>query len=136
MKFLVLFFSLVIANLSIAGDHEGGTHTRNYCTVEKTCAHLMFPKLPKTTEESEFLVHVMPSNEGAVIENLSIKLWMDMGNGHGHGSSPVTINPTDEANHYEISDAWFVMTGEWQVIVTFKEDGVDRSITIPILITE
>jgi hypothetical protein len=136
MKLLVLICSLVLVNLSFADDHEGATHTPNFCTEDKTCTHLMFPKLPNTREESEFIVHILPKSENANIESLQVKLWMDMGHGHGHGSAPVEIKASAEAFHFEVSKAWFVMMGQWQVIVTFKEDGIDRKFIIPIQIDE
>ena len=136
MKFIILFFSLLSLNLVFADDHDGGTHTPNYCTSDKSCAHLIFPILPNTKEESAFIVHLLPKAQNAIIENLKVKLWMDMGQGHGHESAPVKLKVSDEAYHYEVTNAWFVMMGEWQVIVTFKEDGIERKFIIPIQVNE
>ncbi|RPJ66212.1 MAG: hypothetical protein EHM20_17545, partial [Alphaproteobacteria bacterium] len=85
MKMLVLFLTLLISNLSFAGDH-----TPNYCSTVNTsnCAHLKFAKFPTSTEESKFIAHVL-SASGEQIQNVKIKLWMDMGNGQGHGSAPL-----------------------------------------------
>ena len=42
------------------------------------------------------------------------KLWMVMGNGHQHGSTPTTIASTGN-NCYRVNAINFVMTGEWQI---------------------
>lgn len=60
---------------------------------------------------------------------------MDM-NGHGHGSSPVKLEAMDELNHYLVQDAYFVMRGRWQVIVTFTDAGINEKIIIPLDIKE
>ncbi len=137
MKWTALFFTLVLWNVSFAGEHEGGTHTPNYCstTNAKVCAHLIFDELPKTTSASEFIVHVL-SSSGAQVENMKVKLWMDMGNGHGHGSAPVVVSPLDELNHFYVQKAYFVMRGQWQVLVTFTEAGEAQKIIIPLDINE
>lgn len=136
MKWLVLFALLTFGVLSFAGENEGGIHTDNFCsaTNEKTCAHLRLEKWPTSTEASEFIVHVVtPSN--TQVTNVKVKLWMDM-NGHGHGSSPVTLQPLEELNHFLVQDAYFVMRGNWQVIVTFTDAGISEKIVIPLTIKE
>jgi len=136
MKWLALFAVFSFNAITFAGDHEGGIHTENYCstTNEKTCAHLRFEKWPTSTEASEFIVHVIsPSN--SQVTDVKVKLWMDM-NGHGHGSSPVKIETLEEMNHFFIQDAYFVMRGNWQVIVNFTDAGLNEKIIIPLSIKE
>ncbi len=137
MKFLVLFLTVTIVNLSFAGDHEGGSHTPNYCSEvnNSSCAHLKFENYPTSKTEGEFLLHVLSSN-GLQVENMKVKLWMDMGNGHGHGSAPVEIEATDELNHFHVQNAWFVMLGNWQVIVSYSEAGIQHKIIVPLEIKE
>ncbi len=137
MKILVLFLTLAMSNLSFAGDQEGGVHTPNYCSTTNvnTCAHLKFEKFPTSTEESQFVAHIF-SASGEEVQNVKIKLWMDMGNGHGHGSAPLKFEAMDELNHFYVQNAWFVMTGPWQVIVDFTDAGVEQKIIIPLEIKE
>lgn len=136
MRALILLATLLLGAMAMAGDHEGGIHTDNFCsaTNEKTCAHLKFGKWPTSTEASIFVLHIM-SPSLSQVTNLSVKLWMDM-NGHGHGSSPVKIESMNELNHFLIQDAYFVMKGKWQVIVTFADAGMTEKIIIPLQIQE
>lgn len=136
MKWLVLIAMTLISTVSLAQDREGGIHTDTYCsaTNQKTCAHLKFEKWPTSIEASSFLVHIMsPSN--AQVENVSVKLWMDM-NGHGHGSSPVKLDNADELNHFFVQDAYFVMRGTWQVVINFTDAGIAEKIIVPVTIKE
>lgn len=136
MKLLTTLFFFMLINISFAADHEGGFHTANFCSSSNTCAHLRFEKYPTTNEMSEFLIHVMPSANTNSFEYLSAKLWMDMGHGHGHGSAPLSITAGEEENHFFATNAWFVMKGNWQVIVKFKDNGLDQEIIIPLDIQE
>lgn len=134
MKWIALFSLIIFSNLLIAD--EGGIHTDNFCSAvnAKTCAHLRLEKWPTSTEASEFILHVLtPSN--TQVTNLKVKLWMDM-NGHGHGSSPVKLETLEELNHFLVQDAYFVMRGKWQVIVTFTDEGINEKIIIPLDIKE
>lgn len=134
MKFFVLFLTLVMAGLSFAEEFEGGIHTPNFCSVNnaKTCAHLKFEKFPNSFEESKFIVHIL-SESGIQVEKIKVKLWMQS---MGHGSSPVTVEATDELNHFFVQEGYFLMTGPWQVVVTFTDNGVEQKIIIPLEIKE
>ena len=141
MKLMCALFISLFINASFADSeklNEGGIHTPNYCstTSAKSCAHLRFEEYPTTSKESIFLAHILPSNAETIISEIKVTLWMDMGNGHGHSSAPVVITPADEENHFNIQNGWFVMRGEWQVILSFKDNGADQKIIIPITIKE
>ena len=125
-----------MVNVSCATIQEGGIHTPNFCSSTKSCAHLKFEKYPSTAEMSEFLIHVVPSVDSGKIENLTAKLWMEMGNGHGHGSAPLVVTLGEEENHFNVTNGWFVMAGTWQVVLSFKENGIDQKIIIPLDIKE
>lgn len=62
MKLITLFLAFSLTTLLYADDHEGGMHTPNVCIENSTCAHLMFPKIPNTHEESQFIAHIMPDS--------------------------------------------------------------------------
>ena len=138
MKFLIALSLLLTLNFAKAQDQDGDYHTANFCATSQTCAHLKFEKYPNTTDMSEFLIHLLPSASTSTIENVTAKLWMEMGmgHGHGHGSAPLQVTAGEEANHYNVTNGWFVMRGTWQVIVSFKENGVDQQIIIPVEIKE
>lgn len=136
MKLLLVVLTFLLVSVTFAADHEGDIHTPNFCSISNTCAHLRFETYPTTKAMSEFIVHIFPSSETSSISNLTAKLWMDMGHGHGHGSAPLAVTATSEENHFFATNAWFVMRGPWQIIVTFQENGVDQKVIIPIDIKE
>ena len=123
--------------------HDGHTdnphdpnHTPSVCSpsADSVCAHLKFLTAINSSTAGEFIVHVTTPSETA-ISDLKVKLWMDMG-GHGHGSAPVEIATMDEANHFKITNAWFVMAGPWLVQIEFIVNGQSHTVAIPIMVTE
>lgn len=139
VKLFFAFCVMLLTNMAIANDLlEGGIHTPTICSAAaiNDCAHLRFDENPTSTKESVFLVHLMPADQNTNFTDINVLLWMDMGNGHGHGSAPVEISATEENNHFVVSNAWFVMMGQWQVIVTFKDKGIDQKIIIPVNVNQ
>jgi len=137
MKQFAFFLFFTLLNLSSAKAFDGGIQTQSYCSAENTCAYLQFPVNPNTRDESSFTLYLLPHSTNAVIENRQIKLWRDMGHGRGHGSAPVLIRDSaEETFRYDVSNAWFVMAGVWNVIVTFKENGIDQKIVIPVPVND
>lgn len=134
MKFLFVAAIAFILNMSfgLAKDGHSGTHTPNYCTEDKTvCAHLMFPKVPNSSEESQFITHFLVKGQMTLSE-VDVVLWMD---DMGHGSSPVHLETSDNI-HFMVSQAYFIMPGQWQVKVRFKSNGSAQELVIPVLINE
>jgi len=136
MKFLSITLFSLFLNMNIGSAHDGGYHTPNVCTLNQSCAHLKFEEYPTTKKMSSFLIHILPSDKTSIVQILSAKLWMDMGNGHGHGSAPLNIRANEEDNHFDVSNAWFVMPGSWQVMIKFNENGLEQEIIIPLSINE
>jgi hypothetical protein len=130
-KAILVTTALLFSFSALAQD--GHTHTPNVCSAKNpdVCAHLGLPSILKTTEEGQFIVDIMTPAK-APFTNLKVVLWMpDM----GHGSSPVTLQDIGH-NHYQVSNAWFVMTGKWLVKLNFDFDGENLDIEIPIEIVE
>ena len=108
-------------------------HTANYCstTAPDVCAHLGFSDEPNTMDEAVFMLDFAPSKANVTqITNVTVKLVMEM-SGMQHSGSPVTITPADAA-HYEVSKAYFSMTGQWQVKAGFDFGGAKHEVIIPI----
>lgn len=131
-------FKSIIAGLSLmfslsafaVGDY---THTPDFCSVKnpQVCAHLGLHKVLKSTEAGQFLVDIMTPN-AELYTNLKVDLWMpDM----GHGSSPVTLKQLRH-NYYLVTDAWFMMPGNWVVRLNFDFKGENLDIEIPMEIKE
>lgn len=66
----------------------------------------------------------------AQITDLKLVLWMPT---HNHGSSPVDVNQVG-VNKYHVTNAFFVMPGEWIVRATFEVAGKSHKLEIPVLI--
>lgn len=118
MKLFLVAFVCVFGLISFAQAEE---HSANVCASQNqnVCAHLGYHwGLPATSSEGKFVFHAMTPNQSE-ISDLKIDLWMDMGNGHGHGSAPVALSKMG-INKYVVSNAYFVMTGTWLVRADFK----------------
>lgn len=125
-----LVFALILTFSALANAHN--YHTKNYCSNydQTICAHIGYDEEFSTQKEAEFMVDVV-SPKAERMKNIQIELWMDMGSGHGHGSAPVQW--TDEGSgKYHVTNAYFVMAGEWQIKVAFDIEGVAQEIIIPV----
>lgn len=137
MKNMMLVMMLVLApvlGFAEEGHEHEGTHTPNLCLNDspKVCAHFMFPKAVNTMDESQFMLHVL-KDKAMTVTNMKVELWMDMGSGHGHGSAPVKIQQKSP-EHFFVTNAFFMMEGEWIVRVDFELDGVARHLEFPIVV--
>jgi len=132
MKTLLLFAALSLT----AGTSFAHDHSTTVCspTNKNVCAHLGLDKPLNSKEEGVFMAHVMTPND-TLVQNFKLDLWMDMGSGHGHGSSPVDMNDLGK-NKFEISNAWFVMPGNWLVRMDFEFEGTHQHLQIPIVIKD
>lgn len=133
MKKLILTGLILIAtHVANAAGHD---HTESFCSAQNQsiCLHLGFHGgLPTVNAETAFMTHFTTdaSVDVNLIQNVEVKLWMpDM----GHGSYPVVVKQLD-AVHYQVTEAYFIMSGLWQVIVNFKYDGTAQQIIVPITI--
>ncbi|MFN7729499.1 MAG: hypothetical protein ACK5P7_10120 [Bdellovibrio sp.] len=119
-----------------AGAHE--FHTDEFCSqmTADLCVHIGYDKGPVSTEASQFMVHfTATTTDLAALDHVALELWMDMGNGHGHGSAPVQIRRLNN-DHFLATEAWFVMPGTWQVRINFTHNGVKDQIVIPMQVAE
>lgn len=133
MKKLVLA-SLFVVGLSVqAQQAQDDDHTPNYCSAVQTtvCAHLGHMTALNTTDEVQFVAHVMTPSDVQVTD-LKVELWMEMGS-HSHPGSPVTLTQFG-VNKYRVTEAYFVMSGTWTVRLTFNFDGQKQQINIPLTV--
>lgn len=54
---------------------------------------------------------------------------------HGHGSSPLKVTPLAPLE-FDITQAYFVMKGLWQVRVSYTLGSVTERLIIPVMIHE
>ncbi len=136
MKTTILLFLVLVSTTLFAQENDGGIHTPNYCSIENTCLHLKFTSAPTSRGENQFVIHFLPHVDSDKIEILAAKLWMDMGNGHGHGSAPLKLSKLDEANHFLVKNAYFVMMGPWKVVINYSVNGKNELIEVPVEVSE
>jgi hypothetical protein len=116
------FFSFILGALfSVSAMANVCSLTTNVCVDYKTDA-------PFATKQEGRFALVLNA------ELVKIDLWMQMGS-HGHGSSPLKVTPV-APGEYDITKAFFVMKGAWQIRVTYKKDDVQETLIIPVMIKE
>jgi hypothetical protein len=131
---LILAASLILGSTALADD--GHQHTPSVCSKDNAsvCAHLGLPKTLNSHDEGRFMAHVETPQDAAV-SNMKIDLWMDMGGGHGHSSSPVDIKDAGY-NHFMVTNAWFVMEGTWLVRMDFDFEGAHYHLEVPVTVAQ
>jgi hypothetical protein len=132
MKVFIFSF-LIFLSTSFAQAHD---HSETICSenFSDVCLHLGIHQKLNTTDAGSFLVHfLVDETQSTNIQNLTVALWMDMGGGHGHGSAPVKVTPKGPGK-YLVTDAYFVMGGNWLVKVGFDYQGSHQEIAVPLVI--
>lgn len=126
MKYLILsLLSLSINSFAF----EGGV-----CSQQTTfCANISSEADFTTATEGRFLLKIKTTESGDVQLN-KVDLWMQMGH-HGHGSSPLKVTPLAPLE-FDITKAYFVMKGLWQVRVSYTLGQVTERLIIPVMIYE
>lgn len=134
MSHLVCSCCVLILCLTQVSFAQTKVSSEEICTVGEVevCAHLHFSSTPNSLSESSFRLHLkVPEDQS--IENLNVDLWMNMEGSMGHGSAPVAIKKVSD-NHFQISNAWFVMMGVWQVRINLMVNQQSYLISIPVTI--
>lgn len=129
-----LFGVLFLFVSFVANAHE--LHSESYCSAEdsKVCAHIGYDQEFTTEKYDQFVYHVTVPNADQ-IENLTVELWMDMGNGHGHGSVPVQFEKFGPGQ-FNVTNVYFIMMGQWQIKTSFALEGKTHHIVIPVQINK
>ena len=126
----VIFFVFLIFNqLFFASGAAAKINTKVPCSVKFGKAGLCASINPTTpiSRKSEVKFHLSFYEDKAKTKVLKllklpeVKLWMVMKSGHGHGSEELKITSTKDG--FEISNAWFLMVGDWQVKIKFDYNG-------------
>ena len=129
-----LFLASIMTVFSLTTYAQSHDHSETICSTQfsDVCLHLGIHQKLNTTDAGMFMVHfLLDPTQAANINNLTVELWMDMGNGHGHGSAPVKVTPNGPGK-YLVTDAYFVMEGQWLVKVGFDYQGAHEVITVPV----
>lgn len=101
------------------------------------CMSLEWQQGPVVGGESQFKLHLM-EKEGASLSGDQIPevvLWMPH---HGHGSSPVQMAEAVDKDglvmpgHYEVTEAYFVMPGLWEIRIKTLLAGQEYNFTFAV----
>ncbi len=82
-----------------------------------------------TKQEGRFALSV-ESNDELEASLVKVDLWMQMGS-HGHGSSPLKVTPV-APGEFDVTKAYFVMRGAWQIRVAYKQGNVQETLILPV----
>lgn len=102
-------------------------------------AHTAWAEKPRVGVENILKIEWRSAQDHSLVEpaNFEVSLWMPS---MGHGSAPTQKNPTVDGfgnilpGLYEISNIYFTMGGDWQVILTVTNvDGSQESQVLDLL---
>lgn len=128
-RVFLLSFSIFTPAICFSNIYE-----KDVCSsTTKVCAFIQ-SELPFTSKsEGRFKLNFKDGTKNE-INLVKIDLWMQMGN-HGHGSSPLKVASLGPSQ-YDITNAYFVMRGTWQIRMTYKQNDVQETLILPIQINE
>lgn len=107
------------------------THNDDVCSQKvEVCVHYETDRPFTIDQEARFELHLESPNNEAQLKKTD--LWMQMGN-HGHGSSPLKVNVISPGV-YDVTKAFFVMRGQWQIRVTFEYRNSIETLVIPVVV--
>jgi hypothetical protein len=117
MKNLLLIITLCVSFYSIA---------KSKCDIEfkDYCASVEFEKKPSRSYSSDFKLTFKDKKTKKVVipsRNVDAYLWMKMDNGHEHGSDKVKMTKMND--HFNFTNVWFVMVGNWKLFVSLGVKG-------------
>lgn len=129
MKLILALALTLFSALSFSAVNHEGTCSQ----LTKVCAIYHTDTPFTTTQEARFKLFLESSDQKEV-KFIKADLWMQMGN-HGHGSSPLKITPV-APGELDVTKAYFVMKGKWQIRVTYEQDSKQETLIIPVTIKE
>lgn len=128
MKLIVLF-ALVLGSFQAFANIEEGI-----CSKTTTVCASYKSDVPFITKAEGRFGLFLKSEAADEIQLMKVDLWMQMGS-HGHGSSPLTVTPIT-LNEFDVTKAYFVMKGNWQIRVKYKQANTEETLIIPVIVRE
>lgn len=122
MKFILAIFTLAFSFSVLAEVNPAKVCSQTTAVCVAYQSEVEFT----TTQEGRFRLSLSEANL------LKVDLWMQMGQ-HGHGSSLLKVTPV-APGEFDITKAFFVMRGSWQIRVTYKQGSVEETLIIPVVI--
>ncbi|WP_408096565.1 FixH family protein [Peredibacter sp. HCB2-198] len=127
MKLIAFLLGLMA---SLGAFAESGSVCSNATSV---CASYESEADFTSKQEGRFALK-LTSHSDEELTLVKVDLWMQMGN-HGHGSSPLKVVAV-APNEYDVTKAFFVMKGQWQIRVKYKQAETEETLILPIMIRE
>lgn len=124
MKSFFVILALVLSIPSFA----------NVCSqATKVCVNYQTETSFTTGQEGRFQLF-LTSTDQKEVSLVKADLWMQMGQ-HGHGSSPLKITQL-APGQFDVTKAYFVMKGTWQIRVTYAQESQQETLIIPVTIRD
>lgn len=129
MHYLIILFSIFYSAISSAEGHK--------CNIQfdktELCAEVKFLGEMGRKSDAKFEIRFYENNKLVKLaKDPSVHLWMTMKNGHEHGSEKLKMNKNEFV--YSFSNAWFLMLGQWHVIIEIDKLGKKFTGKLPICI--
>lgn len=123
---VAIFVVILLFSISVMAEVNQGT---SCSTVTQVCALYSSDAPFVTNQEGRFTLSLQ-SKDLVGTELVKVDLWMQMGR-HGHGSSPLKVTQL-APGEFDITKAFFVMKGAWQIRVHYKQNEVQETLIIPV----
>lgn len=118
-------FVFVISLVTFAGTTSWSCETYELKASVVPCIAIEWSDgAPKKSVNSPFVV-TFKELSGQAFDSSDIRvktwLWMEMPNGHAHGSKPTTTTLYKRSGLVHVDQVWFVMKGKWQIKVFIEK---------------
>jgi hypothetical protein len=124
MKFFLILITILFTHLAFSQDL-----TYSQCSLKsEVCVEIQTLKEFNSKEEGRFSLNL----KGSEVELKKIDLWMQMGS-HGHGSSPLKVTQL-APQEFDVTKAYFVMKGKWQVRVTYQQGDIQETLILELMV--
>jgi nitrogen fixation protein FixH len=124
MKFFLTLITIFFTHLAFSQDL-----TYSQCSLKsEVCVEIQTLKEFNSKEEGRFSLNL----KGSEVELKKIDLWMQMGS-HGHGSSPLKVTQL-APQEFDVTKAYFVMKGKWQVRVTYQQGDIQETLILELMV--
>ena len=132
MKFLNILLLILTMVFPVLGFSD--TYSAQICSTTTTVCAAIQSDLPFTSKSEGRFELKLEDKQQSEINLVKIDLWMQMGN-HGHGSSPLKVLSL-APNQFDVTNAYFVMRGLWQIRVTYRLNNFQETLILPTQISE
>lgn len=132
LKFFSLFFLITVSFTAVSSTASKKCELK--FQQAQTCVSIEFLKPPGRKGDAKFKLNF--TDLSGKVKSLKappkVHLWMIMKNGHEHGAEKLKIEK--KGKYYLLSNVWFLMLGQWQVHVSFSNNGKLEKGHIPVCI--